>query len=249
MQKTKIQEEEWNAIKEEIRKELKAELIAEIKDELRDEIKAELNAVAKNEMLTDVHQDMQMEKQEVSVDCDCQTDKAPKTKKPKKSKCTKNSLLNGVVVEVITLLVGMVLLCLSTYKMLFNFWLMERYVNLLILLLLLLLTLPTIIAGGFWKDFTRVISLRQPEQGWKLYELKRSLDAIDLIQKQLCYAAVMIVMFQLIGILYNMSDPSTLGPSMANILMTGFYTAIMELLLMPLKVEVKKRIADYMEEK
>lgn len=225
MQNMKLQEEEWNAIKEEIRKELKAELVAELKEEL--------TVGAQDEMTTD---------------CNDQTDKASKRKKSKNSKGTKNSLLNGVIVEVASLLVGIVLLCLSTYKMLFDFWLMERYVNLLILLLLLLLTLPTIIAGGFWKDFTRVLSRHQPEQGWKLYELKRSLDAIDLIQKQLCYAAVMIVMFQLIGILYNMSEPSMLGPSMANILMTGFYTAIMELLLMPLKVEVKKRIADYMEE-
>lgn len=242
MQNTKMQEEEWKVIKEEIRKELKAELVAEIKDELRDEIKAELTAVATNELLIDARQDMQREKQETSADYNSEE------RKNKKAKKSKNSLLNGVMVEVISLLIGLVLLCLSTYKMLFNFWLAERYVNLLILLLLLLMTLPTIIAGGFWKDFTRVFSLHQPEKGWKLYELKRSLDAIDLIQKQLCYAAVMIVMFQLIGILYNMSEPSALGPNMANILMTGFYTAIMELLLMSLKVEVKKRIAAYMEE-
>lgn len=240
MQNMKLQEEEWNAIKEEIRRELKEELVAELK--------AELSVGARDGVLPDVRPDMQLEAQEVSADCNGRTSKAAKTKKTKKSKGAKNSLLNGVMVEIISLLVGMVVLCLSTYKMLFNLWLAERYVNLLILLLLLLLTLPTIIAGGFWKDFTRVISLHQPEQGWKLYELKRSLDAIELIQKQLCYAAVMIVMFQLIDILYNMSDPSTLGPSMANILMTGFYTAIMELLLMPLKVEVKRRIADYMEE-
>lgn len=238
MQNTKIQEEEWKAIKEEISKELKAELVAEIKDE----IKAELNAVVKNEQLLDECADMQKEILETSADYNSKERQNKKAKKPK------NALLNSVMVEVISLLIGLALLCLSTYKMLFNFWLAERYVNLLILLLLLLMTLPTIIAGGFWKDFTRVFALHQPERGWKLYELKRSLDAIDLIQKQLCYAAVMIVMFQLIGILYNMSDPSTLGPSMANILMTGFYTAIMELLLMPLKVEVKRRIVDYMEE-
>ena len=230
VQGTKMTQEEWNTLKEELRQ----EMLEEIKEELR----AQLQEKISDEVF-----------QEVANDTATKTEKAKKGGNCLKwYKTPNNPLLNNMLVGVVSLVVGIVLLCFFTYGMLFNLFLMERYVNLLIILLLLLMTLPTIIAGGFWKDFTRILSRRQPEQGWKLYELKRSLDAIELLQKQLCYAAVMIVMFQLLGVLYNMSEPAALGPGLANILLTGFYTAIMELLLMPLRVEVKKQIANYMEE-
>lgn len=165
-----------------------------------------------------------------------------------KNKKRKNGTVNILLVEVVSLLAGLVILLIMNWNGGWDFNLVYRYVDLVVLVLLLVLTLPTLISSGMWKDFTRALAVRRPEEGWKLHELKRTLDAIKLLQKQFVYAAVLVIMFQLIGMLYNMSEPATIGPTLASVLMTGFYTAIIELLLMPLKVGVQKEITDYMEE-
>ena len=164
-------------------------------------------------------------------------------------KKTGNPIIKRILVECISLVAGIVILLFMTGgKNGFSWWEMERYVDIVVLVLIIVLTFPTVVSSGLWKDFLRIFSLHKPERGWKLHELKRSMDAIEVLQKQLLYAAVMIIMFQLINTLYNMENPASLGPCLAHIFMTGLYTAILELLLMPLKVEVKKQITDFMEE-
>lgn len=160
----------------------------------------------------------------------------------------KNGTINILLVEVVSLFAGFIFLLIMNWDSGWNFHSIYRYVDLVVLVLLLVLTLPTLITSGMWRDFVRALSLRRPEEGWKLYELKRTLDAIELLQKQFIYAAVLVVMFQLIGMLYNMSELSTIGPALAYVLMTGLYTAVIELLLIPLKVGVQREITDYMEE-
>ena len=44
-----------------------------------------------------------------------------------------------------------------------------------------------------------------------------------------------------------MQKPEELGPNVAVILLTAFYVAIFEMLLLPVQLEVKRRIIDYME--
>lgn len=160
-----------------------------------------------------------------------------------------NPLARMMLVEVVSLLAGIIILVfVMNGRCSVSWWIFEKYINIAILVLIPVLTLPTMISSGLWKDFIRAFSLYKPGMNWKLRELKRSQDAIDVLQKQLLYAAVMIVVFQFINILYNMTDLSVLGPSLSNIFLTAFYTAVLELLLMPLKIEVKKQITDFMEE-
>ena len=167
-------------------------------------------------------------------------------KQPQKRR---NSLANVMIAEILSLVAGFVILYAITLGgSSLDWWIFERYIDVGVLVLLLVLTLPVLISSGFWKDFVKVFSIHKPEQGWKLYELKRSQDAIEILQKQLLYSAVMIILFQLVNILYTMADPSTLGPGLSHIFMTGLYTAILELLLQPLRIAVKKQITDFMEE-
>jgi len=165
-----------------------------------------------------------------------------------KNKKRKNGTVNILLVEVLSLLSGFFILQIMNWKGSWNFYEAHLYVDLVILVLLLVLSIPTLISSGLWKDFTRALSLYIPDEGWKLHELKRTLDAVKLLQKQFIYAAVLVIMFQMIGMLNDMSEPSTIGPTLASVLITGLYTAIIELLLMPLKVGVQKKITDYMEE-
>ncbi len=246
MQNRKVHEEEWKAIKEEICKELKAEIreevCEEIKSELKNEIRVEMSEARQKEIQKEMQIKMQGEENEIQAPI------KKHSKRERKRKKNKNPLLRVAWIEILSLFVGIVILCFVTHDISGVFGVFYRYVDIMILLLLLVLTLPTVVSSGLWNDFIKVLSLYKPEQGWRLCELKRSQVAIEVMQKQLLYAAIMIIMFQLISMLYTMTELLTLGPSLSNIFMTGLYTAIMELLLMPLKIEVQKQIADFMEE-
>ena len=124
----------------------------------------------------------------------------------------------------------------------------DMYVDIPALVLIMLLTLPVFIGSGLWKDFLRAFVLNREEGAWKLVELKRTLEAVELIQKLLVYAACLIFMFQTVSVLYSMDVLSSLGPKLAMMLRSGVYVAVLELLLAPLKLETKKRIIDFMEE-
>ena len=45
-----------------------------------------------------------------------------------------------------------------------------------------------------------------------------------------------------------LSEPEQLGPYLAITLLSGFYAVVIEMLLLPLQIEVKRRIIDYIEE-
>lgn len=112
---------------------------------------------------------------------------------------------------------------------------------------LLILTLPILLENGMWKDFVRGFKLLRKSYTCSLAELKRTQDVIELLQKQIIYAAVIVTVFSSIIVLGFMQTPSVMGVNLAVALITVLYAAIMEMLLLPIHIEVKRRIIDYME--
>ena len=55
------------------------------------------------------------------------------------------------------------------------------------------------------------------------------------------------MMVSIMYIMVNISDPSLLGPNVAISILTLFYTVVLEMLLLPLQLEVKRRIINYMD--
>ena len=108
--------------------------------------------------------------------------------------------------------------------------------------------IPILLRNGLWKDFIRAIKLMKKTYTCRLSELKRTLDAVELMQKQVLYAGIISTIAPFIYILHRLSEPAQIGPNISVALIVVLYTAILELLLLPLQVEVKKRIIDYMEE-
>lgn len=53
-------------------------------------------------------------------------------------------------------------------------------------------------------------------------------------------------MLTFITVLHNLSDLESLGPSLAVAILTVLYAMIFEMLLLPLQLEAKRRIIDYM---
>ncbi len=115
-------------------------------------------------------------------------------------------------------------------------------------LLLLVLTIPVLFRNGLGKDFLRAFKLLKKGYNCRLGELRRTLDAVEMMQKQIIWAAIIIMMISFIQALAYISDPASIGPSVAVACLSILYAAVMEMLLLPLQVEAKRRIIDYMEE-
>ncbi len=134
------------------------------------------------------------------------------------------------------------------------------------LICILLLSLPLLFRKGMGKDFLRAIPMQfknhyifnRNEEGklvlekktavYSLAQMKRSLDAVEFMQKQILYSGILIVILPAIFMLSGLDDIDALAPNVAVLLITVLYTTILELLLLPLQVDIKHRIINYMEE-
>lgn len=130
---------------------------------------------------------------------------------------------------------------------------------------ILLLSLPLLFRKGMGKDFFRAFpmqlknrytfshkngksTLEKKSVTYSLAQMKRSLDAVEFMQKQILYSGILVVIFPAIFMLPRLDDISAIGPNTAVLLIGVLYTTIFELLLLPLQIEVKRRIINYMEE-
>lgn len=115
------------------------------------------------------------------------------------------------------------------------------------LIIILVFTAPVLLKGGMWKDFVRAWRLLKKEYTCHLSDLRRTLDVVEMMQKQVLYGGVVCVLMTLITILANLSDPTSLGPNLAVAILSMLYALLIEMLLLPLQLEVKRRIIDYMD--
>lgn len=115
------------------------------------------------------------------------------------------------------------------------------------LVIILVFTVPTLVRGGVWKDFKRAFLLLKKGYTCHLSELRRTQDVLEMLQKQVVYAGILAMLLTFITIMRQLSDLSALGPNLAVAILTVLYATIIEMLLLPLHLEVKRRIIDYME--
>lgn len=114
------------------------------------------------------------------------------------------------------------------------------------LIIMLVFTVPVLFKGGVWKDFKRAWRLLKKDYTCHLDEVRRALDVVEMMQKQVLYAGVVCVLLTLITIFRRLSDPASLGPNLSVAILTMLYAMIFEMLLLPLQLEAKRRIIDYM---
>ena len=114
------------------------------------------------------------------------------------------------------------------------------------LIVMLVFTVPVLFKGGVWKDFKRAWRLLNKDYTCHLDEVRRALDVVEMMQKQVLYAGVICVLMTLITIFRMLSDPASLGPNLSVAILTMLYAMIFEMLLLPLQLEAKRRIIDYM---
>lgn len=115
------------------------------------------------------------------------------------------------------------------------------------LICLLVLSLPILFRRGLWRDFFRAFRLLKKTYVCSLADLKRTKEAVALMQKQVLYAGIIVSTMGIIYVLGYLSDLQHLGPCMAVVVLSILYMAVLELLLLPLQYEVKQRLITYME--
>lgn len=151
-----------------------------------------------------------------------------------------------MIMEIISIMVGIILLVTYGYGEI-SLWQLLFLIDMPSLIIILIFTVPVLFRGGVWKDFKRAWQLLRKDYNCHLSEIRRSLDVVEMLQKQVLYAGVLSLLLTLILILGMLSDLASLGPNLAVAVLTMLYAMIFEMLLLPLQLEAKRRIIDYME--
>lgn len=155
-----------------------------------------------------------------------------------------------MIMEMISIVLGIILLGTAGYgygDSGFDLRQLRFLIDTPSIVIILVFTVPVLFRGGVWKDFKRACMLLRKDYRCHLSELRRSLDVVEMLQKQVVFAGVVCVLMSLISILRRLSDLASLGPNMAVAILTMLYAMIFEMLLLPLQLEAKRRIIGYME--
>lgn len=113
---------------------------------------------------------------------------------------------------------------------------------------ILILTLPFFFRKGMWQGFVSAVKLLKKDFRCSLGEMKKAQYVIIFMQKQLLCAGAINFAIPLMYVLSQESDLSMIGIDISVIMIGVLYIALLEILLLPLELEVKRRIADYMGE-
>ena len=152
-----------------------------------------------------------------------------------------------MIMEIISIVGGMIFLILMTYTGGDRTFALSWFIDFPTFLVMVIFVVPVLMRGGMWKDFKRAFQLLKKRYDCRLSELRRTKDVLEMIQKQIWYAGILTMMVSIMYIMVNISDPSLLGPNVAISILTLFYTVVLEMLLLPLQLEVKRRIINYMD--
>lgn len=152
-----------------------------------------------------------------------------------------------MIMEVISIIVALVLMCIMCQGG-NGIGFIVHFVDIPSLICILILSMPVLFRSGLGKDFLRAFKLLNKQYKCHLSELRRTLDAVEMMQKQVLCAGVFSMLFSFVYVLAAVDTPENLGPNMAIAVLTIFYAVIIEMLLLPLQIEAKRRIIDYIEE-
>ena len=119
-------------------------------------------------------------------------------------------------------------------------------------LMLLVFVLPALLLRGMWKDLIRAVKLQKKSYTCSLNEMKKAQYTVEFLRKNLLWGGVIIILLGLMSILLTLpndvDDWWGLGIGLTINTIPLLYVAMLEFLLLPLEVVVKRRILEFMEE-
>lgn len=114
------------------------------------------------------------------------------------------------------------------------------YLDIPSIILNLVILIPGLIIMGAWKDFIKAFSVGTKH--YSLLELKNILGAVSTAQKLVVLGALFALIISAIVVLGQVSDASLIGPNLAICFLSAFYAVIIEMLLLPLHLNVEREM-------
>lgn len=151
-----------------------------------------------------------------------------------------------MVMEIIAIILSMLLFCCMGQRG-FEAAFVSRLVDVPTLICILILSLPILFKKGLAKDFGRAFLLLNPRYTCDIAKLRMTLDVVELMQKQVLCAGFIVTVQGICMLMLYLGEPLTLGSNLTVTLLGLLYTAFLELLLLPLQIEAKRRIVEYMQ--
>lgn len=151
-----------------------------------------------------------------------------------------------MIMEIVSILLGILIMLGFSHEESLHY-LAFTLMDLPSFVIILVFIVPVLIRGGLWNDFKRAFLLLKKGYTCHLSELRRTQDVLEMLQKQVVCAGIMAMLITFIIIMRTLRDLHALGPNLAVAILTVLYATIIEMLLLPLHLEVKRRIIDYME--
>jgi hypothetical protein len=113
------------------------------------------------------------------------------------------------------------------------------------LLIIALFLVPGLMITGEWKNFTRAFSVGI--RPYSLLELKNTVAGVGAAQKLVVYGALFAFFVWSIIILGKVADAKALGANLSLCFLIGLYAVVLELLLLPLKLNAEKKMNEEMD--
>ena len=125
----------------------------------------------------------------------------------------------------------------------------NAYFDLPSIMILLIIIVPMLVASGMLKNFNNAFRIElNKNYKPKLVEIKLALEAVEFVMKELIYGGAMVSLFFMVVVIANLGEMNKIGPNLAVSILTILYALCINLILLPLKVRLRKKIIIYMEE-
>lgn len=121
---------------------------------------------------------------------------------------------------------------------------MNNMIDIPTIMSFIILIFPALAISGMWKDFFH--SFTVGKHSYSLYELKRILESVCLVQRLVAYSGGISSITGIITVLTVVDDPTVLGPNLAVASIAIFYALVLELLLAFSKAGVQNEITEIM---
>lgn len=147
-----------------------------------------------------------------------------------------------LLIEVLVVIVGLIAALYITLRDLEQ---LTLFIDLPTLIIILLFIIPAFLSSGLQKDFRLIFKMKNHIPS--ISQLRRCLESVLLMQRLILIGGFFSAFVALITCLTHLTDLSALGPNIAVICLSGFYTIIMEFFLLPLKTFVQLTLIEEME--
>lgn len=112
-------------------------------------------------------------------------------------------------------------------------------------LAIIIVLIPGLLLMGAWKDFVKAFSVGQKKYG--LMELKNIVESVNTAQKLVVYGGIISAVVGLVTVLGHIDNLELIGPNLAVAILSIFYMAFFEFLILPLKFNAVRAMNEEMD--